>query len=122
MNTLTSEGKHSIQLTAQNQIDDLDFTDNLFLISHTHEQIQKKTTSVASTSASVGFNIHKGKINILKDKTENANPITVDGETLEDVESFTYLRSIIDEQGGSDADIKTRIGKPRAAFLQLMII
>ncbi|VDO85330.1 unnamed protein product [Schistosoma curassoni] len=41
---------------------------------------------------------------------ENSNPITLDGETLEDAESFTYLGSIIDEQGGSDAG---------TAFLQL---
>ncbi|VDO74278.1 unnamed protein product [Schistosoma margrebowiei] len=47
------------------------------------------------------------------------NPITLDGETLENVESFTHLGSIIDEQGGSDADVKVRIGKARAAFLQL---
>ncbi|VDP31001.1 unnamed protein product [Schistosoma margrebowiei] len=35
------------------------------------------------------------------------------------VESFTYLGSIIDEQGGSDEDVKTRIGKARVAFIQL---
>ncbi|VDO49645.1 unnamed protein product [Schistosoma margrebowiei] len=38
---------------------------------------------------------------------------------LEDIESSTYLGSIIDEQGGSDADVKVRIGKARTAFLQL---
>ncbi|VDO54693.1 unnamed protein product [Schistosoma margrebowiei] len=43
-------------------------------------------------------------------------------ETLKDVESFTYLGSIIEEQEDSDADVKTRIGKPSAAFLQLMNI
>ncbi|VDP28325.1 unnamed protein product [Schistosoma curassoni] len=42
------------------------------------------------------------------------NPITIDGEDLEDVETFTYLGSIIDEQGGSDADVKAWIGKLRA--------
>ncbi|VDO92894.1 unnamed protein product, partial [Schistosoma margrebowiei] len=47
------------------------------------------------------------------------NPITVDGETLEGVESFTYLGSIIDEHGGSDTDVKARIGNARTAFLQL---
>ncbi|VDO50501.1 unnamed protein product [Schistosoma margrebowiei] len=98
----TSEGKHGIQWTAENQLDDLDFADDLALLSHTHEQI-----------------IHKGKSKVLKFKAENSNPITLDGETLEDVESFTYLRSIIDEQGGSDADVKARIGKARVAFLQL---
>ncbi|VDP53462.1 unnamed protein product [Schistosoma curassoni] len=40
-------------------------------------------------------------------------------EDLEDVKTFTYLGSIIGEQGGSDADVKARIGKARAAYLQL---
>ncbi|VDO77294.1 unnamed protein product [Schistosoma margrebowiei] len=35
------------------------------------------------------------------------------------MESFTYLSSIIDERGGSDADLKARIGKAMAKFLQL---
>ncbi|VDO60113.1 unnamed protein product [Schistosoma margrebowiei] len=100
MKTSISEWEHGIQWTAQNQLDDLDYTDNLPLLSHTHEQMQMTTTSVASISASVDLNIHKGKSNILKDKTENTNPITLDGETLEDVESFTYLGSIIIEHGG----------------------
>ncbi|VDO97832.1 unnamed protein product [Schistosoma curassoni] len=119
MKTSTSEGKQGIQWTAKNQLDDLDFADHLVLLSHIHEQMQIKTVSVAAVSASLGLNIHKGKTKILKFKAENINPITLDGETLEDVESFTYLGSIIDEQGGSDADIKARIGKARAAFLQL---
>ncbi|VDP17105.1 unnamed protein product [Schistosoma margrebowiei] len=33
--------------------------------------------------------------------------------------SITYLGNIIDEQGGSDADVKARIGKARAAYLRL---
>ncbi|VDO65478.1 unnamed protein product [Schistosoma margrebowiei] len=77
------------------------------------------TDSVAAFSASVGLNIHKGKTKVLKFKAENSNPITLDGETLENVESFTYLGSIIDEQGGSDADVKARIDKARTALLQL---
>ncbi|VDP32283.1 unnamed protein product [Schistosoma margrebowiei] len=35
---------------------------------------------------------------------------------LEDVKTFTYLDNIIDEQGGSDADVKARIGKVKAAY------
>ncbi|CAH8461116.1 unnamed protein product [Schistosoma haematobium] len=119
MKISTSEGKHGIQWTAQNQLDDLDFADDLALLSRTHEQMQMKTASVAAVSASVGLSIYKGKTKVLKFKAENSNPITLDGETLEDVESFIYLGSIIDEQGGSDADVKARIGKARVAFLQL---
>ncbi|KAH9582494.1 hypothetical protein MS3_00007235 [Schistosoma haematobium] len=119
MKTSTSEGKHGIQWTAQNQLDDLDFADNLALLSRTHEQMQIKTASVAAVSASVGLSIHKRKTKVLKFKAENSNSITLVGETLEDVESFTYLGSIIDEQGGSAADVKVRIGKASVAFLQL---
>ena len=119
MKNSTSEGKYGIQWTSQNQLDDLDFADDLALLSHTHEQMQMKTANVAAASASIGLHIHKGKSKILKCNTENTNPITLDGETLEEVETFKYLGSIVDKQGGSDADVKARIGKARAAFLQL---
>ncbi|VDP87509.1 unnamed protein product [Schistosoma mattheei] len=77
------------------------------------------TASLAAVFASEGLSIHKRKTKVLKYNTENSNTITVDGETLEHVESFTYLGSMVDELGGSDADVKARIGKARAAFLQL---
>lgn len=35
------------------------------------------------------------------------------------MEAFTYLSSIIDRQGGTDADVRARFGKARAAYLQL---
>ncbi|VDP18739.1 unnamed protein product [Schistosoma margrebowiei] len=40
-------------------------------------------------------------------------------EISEDVESFTYLVSITDEQGGSDVDVKARIDKATTELLQL---
>ncbi|VDP27967.1 unnamed protein product [Schistosoma margrebowiei] len=69
--------------------------------------------------APVGLNIHKGKSRILRYNTECTNPITIDGEDSEDVKTFTYLGSIIDEHGGSDADVKARIGKAGAVYLHL---
>ncbi|VDO89572.1 unnamed protein product [Schistosoma margrebowiei] len=85
------------QRISQNQLDDLDFTDDPSLLFHTHEQIHIKTASVAAVSASAGLNIHKGKTMVLKYNTKNRNPITLDGEFLEDVKSFTYLRNIVNE-------------------------
>ncbi|VDP17430.1 unnamed protein product [Schistosoma margrebowiei] len=101
------------------QLDDLDFSDDLALLSQTKQQMQEKTISVAAASVAIGFNIHKGKSEIFRYNTACTNPITIDGEYLEDVKTFTYLGSIIDEHGGFDADVKGRIGKARAAYLQL---
>ncbi|KAL6461214.1 hypothetical protein MHYP_G00311800 [Metynnis hypsauchen] len=67
----------------------------------------------------LGLNINRGKSKVLKTNASNETPITVQGEALEEVRSFTYLGSILDNCGGTDADVKTRIGKARAAFNQL---
>ncbi|VDP46683.1 unnamed protein product [Schistosoma curassoni] len=119
MKMSTSEGKHGIQWKSRTELDDLDFSDDLALLSQTQQQMKGKTTSVAAASAAVGSNIHKGKRKILRYNTACTNPITIDGEDSEDVKIFTYLGSIIDEYGGSDADVKARISKTRAAYLQL---
>ncbi|VDO54043.1 unnamed protein product [Schistosoma margrebowiei] len=66
METSTSEGKRVIQWTARVRLDDLDFADDLTLLSHTQQQMQEKTTSVAAVSAPVGLNIHKWKSEILQ--------------------------------------------------------
>ncbi|VDP51106.1 unnamed protein product [Schistosoma mattheei] len=76
------------------QLDDLDFADDLALLSQTQQQMQDKTNSVAA-SAAVGLNIHKGKNKSLRCNTACTNPITIDGEDLEDVKTFTYLASSI---------------------------
>ncbi|VDP34977.1 unnamed protein product [Schistosoma mattheei] len=106
MKTSTSEGKHGIQWTSRMQSD---FADNLALLSQTQQQMQEKTNSVAAASAAVDLHTHKGKSKILRYNTACTNPITIDGEALEDVKTFTYLGSTIDKQGGSDADVKARI-------------
>ncbi|VDP29857.1 unnamed protein product [Schistosoma margrebowiei] len=81
--------------------------------------MQEKKNSVAAASAAVGLNIHKGKSKVLRYITACTDPSTFDGEDLEDIETFTYLDSIIDEHGGSDADVMARISKARTAYLQL---
>ncbi|VDO61203.1 unnamed protein product [Schistosoma margrebowiei] len=111
------KGSTGLQWTSRMQLDDLDFADDLALLSQT-QQLMQEMTSVAAASAAVGLNIHKGKSKVLRYNTACTDPITIDGEDLEDVKTFTYLGSIIDEQGGSDADVKVRIGKARAAYLQ----
>ncbi|VDO47127.1 unnamed protein product [Schistosoma margrebowiei] len=115
MKTSTSEGKHGIQWTSRMQLDDLDFTDDLALLSQTQQQMLEKTIIIAA----VGLNIRKGKSKILRYNTACINPITTHGEDSGDVKTFTYLGSIIGEHGGSDAHVKAWIGKATAAYLQL---
>ena len=43
----------------------------------------------------------------------------LEGEALDEMESFAYLGSIVDNTAGTEADVRARIGKARAAFQQL---
>ncbi|VDP45696.1 unnamed protein product [Schistosoma curassoni] len=77
------------------QLDDQDFADDLTLLSQSQQQIQEKTTSVVAASAAVGLNIHKGKSKILRYNTTCTNPITIDGEDLEDTKSLHIWAALL---------------------------
>ena len=101
------------------QLEDLDFADNFALLAHTQQEMQKENNIVAATSARMGINIHKGKSKVLKVNATIISPIMLEGEAVEEFESFVYLDSVVDKQGGTDADVKIRIGKAREAFQQI---
>ncbi|VDO96181.1 unnamed protein product, partial [Schistosoma margrebowiei] len=61
MKTSTTEGKHRIKWITWNQLNHLEFTDDLAPLSHTQQQIQIKITRVATNTKSMGVNIHKLK-------------------------------------------------------------
>ena len=81
--------------------------------------MQEKTNIVVENSRRLGLNIHRGKSKILKKNSASTAPILLEDVALEEVESFTYLGSIVDKKGGTDADVRVWIGKARAAFKQL---
>ncbi|VDP20702.1 unnamed protein product [Schistosoma margrebowiei] len=93
MKTSTSGRRHGIKWTTRMQLENLNFADDRALLSNTQQPQDATTVCI--------------------------NQITLDVEALEDVKSFIYLGSIMDEHSGSDADLKARICKARAAYLQL---
>ena len=119
MKTFTAGKRNGIQWTLWTQLEDLAFADDLALLSHTQQQMQEKTNDVATTSAQIGLNIHRGKTKVLKVNADNSHPIKLEEQVLEEVEAFIYLGSVVDKQGGTDADVRARIGKARAVFVQL---
>ena len=102
MKTTTTGRNNGIQWTLWTQLDDLDFTDDLALLSHNHSQMQDKTTLLETTSAGTGLKINKKKTELMNMNTTGNAPITVGGEPIREVESFVYLESVVDQQGGTD--------------------
>ena len=72
-----------------------------------------------SRPAGTGLKINKKKTELMKMNTTANTPVTVSEEPIREVESFVYLGSVADQQGGTDRDVTARIGKARAAFAML---
>ena len=101
MKTENKGKRNGIQWNILTQLDDLDFADDLELMNHSHRQMQDKTTDLARISAPVELKINKKKTKILRLNTTCEMPIMLEGEGLEEVESFRYLGSIVDTRGGT---------------------
>ena len=119
MKTTTTGRNNGIQWTVWTQLDDLDFADDLALLSHNHSQMQDKTTLLETTSAGTGLKLNRKKTELMKMNTTANTLVTVGGEPIREVESFVLLGSVVDQQGGTDRDVTARIGQARAGFVML---
>jgi hypothetical protein len=109
-----------IQWTPWTHLDDLDFADDLALLSHNHRQMQDKTTILETTSASTRLKLNKKKTELMKINTTANVPVAVSGEPIKEVETFIYLQWVVcltDTE--ADQDVSARIGKARTAFVML---
>ena len=74
--------------------------------------------SVVSFGSHVGLVVNPSKCKVLHSSVACPN-ISINGNPLENVNNFCYLGSMIASDGGSDNDIKIRIGKASTIFKSL---
>ena len=98
------------------ELDDLDFADDLAELADSHQQMQAKTNDLKQISESVGLQINIEKTKTMKINIDNDDQIMIDGQALENVDNFTYLGSVITTTGGSEEDINNRLKKARSSF------
>ena len=101
---------------------DLDFADDLALLSAISKQMQHKTDELVKLAAKSGLRVSKSKTKIMQVNYKAVNdlqPITKGDKELEDVNRFLYLGSLIDSEEIATADISSRISKAQSVFNKL---
>ena len=79
---VTSNRKNGIQRTLLEQFDDLDFADDIALLSHNQQQMQDKLTQVERRAAETGLIISTKKTKVLKANTNNQAYLNVNSTAL----------------------------------------
>ena len=103
-------------------MEDLDFADDLAIMSHCRKQLQDKTNRLIHFAKQVGLIINVSKTEEINIIEKPQTPININGEHLKQVKKFTYLGSVIHSEEGANADITNRINKARNAFMSLINI
>ena len=85
-------------------VEDLDYADNLCLLTHQLVDMQVKGERLQETGGQVGFRINIHKTKQMRIGMRQQESLELHGEAVERVSEFTYLGSIINETGGTDKD------------------
>ena len=115
----TNHQRTGIRWKLTSVLEDLDYADDLCLLSSTGAHLSEKTARLSNNARKVGLKINSKKTKWMSTGCKRNRQIKVDGLGIEKIDQFSYLGSVIDVQGGADADVKARIGKARQAFTSL---
>ena len=110
----TADQKTGIQWTFNKQLEDLDFADDINLLSHKQQDAQKNLCRVAEEAEKTGLQIHTGKTKVIRVNNKNQDPVKL--QKIKEVDKFVYLGSVVSKDGGTDEDIKSRINEARHVF------
>ena len=108
-----------IQWTLTQKLEDLEFADDIALLSHRLQDTQEKVTALSETGKRVGLRINHQKTKILKINHKQDGDVKLENQNIDQIDKFIYLGSVVNESGGTDEDIKRRIGLARQAFTSL---
>nr|KAG5701606.1 hypothetical protein BaRGS_019295 [Batillaria attramentaria] len=104
-----TDGKRTgIQWTFSKQLEDLDFADDIALLSHKQQDAQEKLNRVAEEAEKTGLKINISKTEVMRVNHKQHDPIQMHQEDIKEVDKFVYLGSVVSKDGGTDEDIKSR--------------
>jgi len=116
----TVEGERTgIRWDFTTMLEDLDFADDIALLSSTMDHIQHKTTRLEDNAAKVGLKLNNKKCKIMKTNSKSDNKLKVGESEVEEVESFTYLGANVTKDGGGTVDVKKRVALASVQFKRL---
>ena len=114
----TVEDLEGIKIGGRN-LTNIRYADDTALIADSESKLQALVDCLVRESSVKGLSVNITKTQVMvisKSETQETANITIEGKRLEQVSRFSYLGSIITQNGRCDEDIKTRIIIAKEAF------
>jgi len=118
MRRTVGNGENGIRWRVTLKLDDLDFADDIALISSTKQQFRDKTTKLEE-ARQVGLKVSTEKAKVMRINARKQEKIVVNEIDIDDLDKFTYLGAKVCKEGGAIKDLTNRLSKARGAFIRL---
>ena len=114
MRNTTAANKTGIRWNFTSKLEDLDFADDIALMSSCYTHMQTKTRQLNQFAARTGLRINKKKTQILRINSKCENRILIDDQELKEVDKYNYLGANVSKQGvgGDDITEFVKLGHP----------
>ena len=107
----TAGSKTGIRWNFTSKLEDLDFADDIALMSSCYTHMQTKTRQLNQFAARTGLRINKKKTQVLRINSKCKNRILIDDQELKELDKYNYLGTNVSKQGGGGDDIVKIIHK-----------
>ena len=96
------------------------FANDKAMLSSTAKGLQTLMTKLNDATEEYGMKIYtkKTKVMVISKKGNKKLKIVINGDEIEQVKQFRYLGSVLTEDGRCEQEIRTRIAKAKAAFIE----
>ncbi|PVD27886.1 hypothetical protein C0Q70_10461 [Pomacea canaliculata] len=106
-------------MTATTTLENLDFAADIALLSHCHQDMQEKTNAFSESAGNLGLKVSAKKMKSMRVNARVQDSIKLNGEEIEEVDSFTYLGSKVSNTGDAEVEIRARLAKASHSFASL---
>lgn len=123
MNMILQQGKRGIKWTFTETLKDLDFADDVTLLSHWHRDVQSKNKDLARMLRRWAWKWIPARPNSCTITVKQQVQLHLfNGRGIEKVKEFTYLGALVAADGNSEIENNAWTSKARGAFAALKSI
>jgi hypothetical protein len=121
LNEMFSKKARGISRRLTQSLEDLEYADDICLLSHKWTDMQEKLNDLNYESKKIGLHTNLAKTEEMRinSKSNNRPTIILENETIRKVADFNYHGSTVSEDGGAVKVVNIRIQKARGAFSRL---